>query len=65
MKTKIYTILFKYIDITTICVNITCLRSQVIYSKQPNLGVTQESLRMVTAGVLVVLLRPKLRRDRH
>ena len=31
------------------------LRSQVIYSKQPNLGLTQESPRMVTARVLVVL----------
>ena len=31
------------------------LRSQVINSKQPNLGLTQESLRMVTARVLVVL----------
>jgi len=31
------------------------LSSQVIYSKQPNLGLTQESLRMVTARVLVVL----------
>ena len=30
-------------------------RSQVIYSKQLNLGLTQESLRMVTARVLVVL----------
>ena len=31
------------------------LSSQVINSKQPNLGLTQESLRMVTAKVLVVL----------
>ena len=31
------------------------LRSQVIYSKQPTLGLTQESLRMVTARVPVVL----------
>ena len=31
------------------------LRSQVIYSKQPNIGLAQESLRMVTARVLVVL----------
>ena len=31
------------------------LRSQVIYSKQPNLGLTQESLRMVTVRVLGVL----------
>ena len=31
------------------------LSSQVIKSKQPNLGLTQESLRMVTARVLVVL----------
>ena len=31
------------------------LRSPVIYSKQPNLGITQESLRVVTARVLVVL----------
>ena len=31
------------------------LRSQVIYSKQSNVGLTQESLRMVTARVLVVL----------
>ena len=31
------------------------LSSQVINSKQPNLGLTQESLRMVTARVLVVL----------
>ena len=31
------------------------LRSQVIYFKQPNLGLTQELLRMVTARVLVVL----------
>ena len=31
------------------------LRSQVINSKQPNLGLTQESLRIVTAWVLVVL----------
>ena len=29
--------------------------SQVINSKQPNLGLTQESLRMVTDRVLVVL----------
>ena len=32
------------------------LSSQVINSKQPNLGLTQESLRMVTARVLVVLM---------
>ena len=31
------------------------LSSQVINSKQPNLGLTQESLRMVTDRVLVVL----------
>ena len=31
------------------------LSSEVINSKQPNLGLTQESLRMVTARVLVVL----------
>ena len=31
------------------------LSSQVINSKQPNLGLTQESLRTVTARVLVVL----------
>ena len=31
------------------------LSSQIINSKQPNLGLTQESLRMVTARVLVVL----------
>ena len=31
------------------------LSSQVINSKQPNLGLTQESLRMVTARLLVVL----------
>ena len=31
------------------------LMSLVIYSKQPNIGLTQTSLRMVTARVLVVL----------
>ena len=34
---------------------VTVLSSQVINSKQSNLGLTQESLRMVTARVLVVL----------
>ena len=33
----------------------TRIAAQVIYSKQPNLGLTQESLRMVTARVLFVL----------
>ena len=35
--------------------NQAVLSSQVINSKQPNLGLMQESLRMVTARVLVVL----------
>ena len=34
---------------------LSTIRSQVIYSKQPNLRLTQESLRMVTARVLIVL----------
>ena len=36
-------------------VTVCSLRSQVIFFKQPNLGLTQESLRMVTARVLVVI----------